>query len=127
MDQGYEKERFETFKIKASVAAKFRGFCRSMSKSQSMTLLTMIEYFQWNGFSPFDKKEQSLLVELIKNRKRTEAVIAIMKDIEKHQTKPTIAMIQALFTEAEPIKKPRMIAKSPEEFKAQFDNKKKVH
>jgi len=82
----------------------------------------MIEYFEWNGLSPFDKNEQSLLGELIKNRKRTEAVIAIMKDIEKHQTKPTVAMIQALFTEVEPIKKPRMIEKTPEEFKAQFEN-----
>lgn len=124
MDEGFEKERFETFKIKMSVAVKFRKFCRTMSKSQSMTLLSMIEYFEWNGFSPFDKKEEGLLVELLKNRKRTEAVIAIMKDIEKHQTKPTVAMIQALFTEVEPIKKPRMIEKTPEEFRAQFENKK---
>ena len=125
MDEGFEKERFETFKIKVSVADKFRRFCRTMSKSQSMTLSAMIEYFEWNGFSPFDKKEQGLLVELLKNRKRTEAVIAIMKDIEKHQTKPTVAMMQSLFTEIEPDKKPRMVEKSPEEFKAQFESKKR--
>ena len=125
MDEGFEKERFETFKIKVSVADKFRRFCRTMSKSQSMTLSAMIEYFEWNGFSPFDKKEQGLLVELLKNRKRTEAVIAIMKDIEKHQTKPTVAMMQCLFTEVEPDKKPRMVEKSPEEFKAQFESKKR--
>jgi hypothetical protein len=94
-----------------------------MSKSQSMTLLSMIDFFEWHGFSPFDKMEKSLLVELLKNRKRTEAVIAIMKDIEKNQTKPTVAMIQSLFTEVEPDKEPRMIAKSPEEFKAEFENK----
>jgi len=122
MDDEFENERFETLKIKASVAVRFRRFCRTMSKSQSLTLSSMIEYFEWNGLSPFDKNEQSLLGELIKNRKRTEAVIAIMKDIEKHQTKPTVAMIQALFTEVEPIKKPRMIEKTPEEFKAQFEN-----
>ncbi|WP_323027413.1 BfmA/BtgA family mobilization protein [Gelidibacter japonicus] len=124
MDEEFENERFDTLKIKASVADRFRRFCRTMSKSQSMTMLSMIEYFEWNGLSPLDKKEQGLMGELIKNRKRTEAVIAIMKDIEKHQTKPTIAMIQALFTEVEPIKKPRLIEKTPEEFKAQFENKK---
>ena len=67
--------------------------------------------------------ENSLLIELLKNRKRTEAVIAIMKDIEKHQTKPTAAMIQSLFAEVETAKKPRMIEKSPEEFRAQFEKK----
>ena len=57
-------------------------------------------------------------------KKRINGVIAIMKDIEKNQTKPTVAMLQSLFEEAEPIKKPRMLEKSPEEFKAQFENKK---
>ncbi|CDF80813.1 hypothetical protein BN863_31010 [Formosa agariphila KMM 3901] len=33
-------------------------------------------------------------------------MIAIMKDIEKHQTKPTVAMLQALFEQAEASKKP---------------------
>lgn len=44
-----------------------------------------------------------------------------MKDIEKHQTKPTFAMIQSLFAEIKSVKKPRMIEKTPEEFKAQFE------
>ncbi|MGM1056876.1 MAG: BfmA/BtgA family mobilization protein [Bacteroidota bacterium] len=33
-------------------------------------------------------------------------VIAILKDIEKSQTKPTVARMQSLFEEAEPKKKP---------------------
>ncbi len=103
---------------------RFRKLSRKLSKPQSETLSAMMDFFEWNGFSPFDKIENSLLIELLKNRKRTEAVIAIMKDIEKHQTKPTVAMMQALFAVTEPKKeKPRMIAKSPEEFRAQFEKK----
>ena len=37
--------------------------------------------------------------EIIKNRKRTDAVIAIIRDIEKNQTLPTIGMMQALFNQ----------------------------
>jgi len=36
MDQGYEKERFEELKVKASVSRKFRRLCKGLSKSQAM-------------------------------------------------------------------------------------------
>lgn len=125
MDKSFQKERFETLKVKASVALKFRRFCKSMSKSQSMTLLLMLEFFENNGISPMETlgpRMESLehrISILIKNRMN--GMIAIMKDIEKHQTKPTFAMIQSLFAEIESVKKPRMIEKTPEEFKAQFE------
>lgn len=124
MDKGYEKERFEMLGIKASVAIKFRKFCRNMGKSQSMTLLLMLDFFEANGISPNESMGPKMQTLEAVIKKRINAVIAIMKDIEKNQTKPTVAMLQALFEEAEPIKKPRLVAKSPEEFKAQFENKK---
>ena len=111
MDKGYEKERFETLKIKASVAIKFRRFCKSMSKSQSMTLLMMLEFFEANGISPDESigPKMQTLEALIK--KRINGVIAIMKDIEKNQTKPTVAMMQSLFEETEPKSKPLLLEK----------------
>ena len=111
MDKGYEKERFESLSIKASVAKKFRRYCRSISKSQSMALLLMIEFFEDNGISPNESMEPHMqtLETLIK--KRINGVIAIMKDIEKNQTKPTVAMMQSLFKEAEPKKKPLILEK----------------
>ena len=101
MDLGYEKEPFETLKIKTSVAGKFRRYCRRISKSQSLSLLAMIEFFEDNGISPKESLGPHIqtLASLIKNRNN--AVIAIMKDIEKTQTKPTNAMINLLFKEAE--------------------------
>ncbi|MCM4158434.1 hypothetical protein FHG64_12685 [Antarcticibacterium flavum] len=111
MDEEYKKEKFETFKIKSSVAKKFRRFSRSISKSQSMALLSMIEFFELNGVSPNEVlgPKMETLESLIK--KRINGVIAILKDIEKSQTKPTVAMMQSLFEETEPKKKPLILEK----------------
>ena len=101
MDKGYEKEGFETLKIKSSVANEFRIFSRMLSKSQSMTLLLMMDFFKENGISPVEsmgpnmetlEKRISLLI-----KKRMNGMIAIMKDIEKNQTKPTVAMLYSSF------------------------------
>ena len=114
MDKGYEKERFESVSIKASVVKKFRRYCRKISKSQSMTLLLMIEFFEDNGISPNESMgpHMQTLEKLIK--KRINGVIAILKDIEKSQTKPTVAMMESLFKEAEPKKKPLILEKKNE-------------
>ncbi|MFD2586727.1 MAG: hypothetical protein ACJAZZ_001515 [Dokdonia donghaensis] len=116
MDKGYEKEQFKSLSIKASVAAKFNKFCKEISLSKSMTLLVMIEFFEENCISPTEsmgpnmetlEKRISLLI-----KKRMNGMIAIMKDIEKNQTKPTVAMLQSLFEQAEPKKKVRMVEKN---------------
>jgi hypothetical protein len=121
MDKGYEKEEFETLKIKSSVAGQFRKFSKMLSKSQSMTLLLMLDFFEENGISPTERLGprmetlESRISLLIK--KRMNGMIAIMKDIEKTQTKPTAAMLHSLFQQTEPKKeKPLMLEKK------QFDN-----
>jgi len=109
MDKGYEKEQFKSLSIKSSVVQRFNKFCKEMSLSKSMTLLMMIDFFQESGISPAEsirpnmetfEKQISLLI-----KKRMNGMIAIMKDIEKNQTKPTLAMMQSLFEQAEPPKK----------------------
>lgn len=101
MDKGYEKEQFKSLSIKVSVADKFNRFCKEISLSKSMTLLVMIEFFEENGISPVEsigprmetlETRISLLI-----KKRMNGMIAIMKDIEKSQTKPTVAMLYSLF------------------------------
>jgi hypothetical protein len=111
MDKGYEKEPFTTISFKCSTANKFRAFCKKMGASNSMTLLLMVEFFESNGISPKESigPQMQTLESLIK--KRINGVIAIMKDIEKNQTKPTLTMIQSLFQEAEPKKKPLLLEK----------------
>lgn len=115
MDKGYEKERFESVSLKTSVAKKFNSYCRKLSMSKSMTLRLMLEFFEENGISPEESMgpKMQTLENLIK--KRINGVIAILKDIEKTQTKPTTAMIQSLFEEAEPKKKPLILEKKDPE------------
>ncbi|CAL66328.1 BfmA/BtgA family mobilization protein [Christiangramia forsetii] len=117
MDKGYEKEVFKSISLKASVAKKFNSYCKKLSMSKSMTLLLMLEFFEDNGISPTESMgpKMQTLENLIK--KRINGVIAILKDIEKGQTKPTVAMMQSLFQEAEPKKQPLILEKKNTEEK----------
>lgn len=129
MDRGYEKEQFKSLSIKASVVKKFNRFCKEMSLSKSMTLLIMLDFFEDNGISPVEslgpnmetlEKRISLLI-----KKRMNGMIAIMKDIEKNQTKPTVAMMQALFEQVEPEdERPPMIEKKKLIFEKENPGKK---
>ena len=98
-----------TISIKASVAKKFRKYSKEISKSHSMTLLLMLEFFEHNGISPTEDlgPRMQTLENLIK--KRINGVIAILKDIEKTQTKPTTGMLMALLEPPE--KKPLLLEK----------------
>ena len=59
MDREFEKEEFETLKIKRSVAIEFRKFSKMLSKSQSMTLLLMMDFFNENRISILIKKRMN--------------------------------------------------------------------
>ncbi len=115
MDKELQKERFEKLGIKTSVAIRFREFCKKMSKSQSMTLMLMLDFFEENGISPAESMGprmetlETRMATLIK--KRMNGMIAILKDIEKSQTKPTAAMLYSLFEQSEPTNKPLLIEK----------------
>lgn len=85
----------------------------------------MIEFFEDNGISPTESMgpKMQTLEALIK--KRINGVIAILKDIEKGQTKPTVAMLQSLFREAEPKKQPLILEKkNTEENKPKYQERK---
>lgn len=123
MDKGYEKERFEMLGIKTSVADRFRKFCKKMSKSQSMTLLVMLDFFEYNDISPNEKMGPNMQTLENKINKRINAVIAIIKDIEKNHDKPTTAMLQSLFMEFEPKEKKLILEKDDHKNKVQFVEK----
>ncbi len=52
-----------------------------------------MDFFEWHGISPFRRFAKQISGEEEKTRKRIDVVIAIIKNIEKHQTKPTTAML----------------------------------
>lgn len=124
MDKGYEKERFESVSIKTSVAKKFNGFCKKMSLSKSMTLLAMLEFFEDNGISPNETLGPNMQTLESEIKKRINAVIAIIKDIEKNHDKPTTAMLESLFMGFEPKPKKLILAKEIKEIKVQSVEKK---
>ena len=117
MDIGYEKEQFTTISFKCSAAKKFRAFSKKMGASNSMTLLMMLDFFEDNGISPNESMGPHMMTLENLIKKRINGVIAIMKDIEKNQTKPTVAMLQSLFQQAEPTKKKLMLEKNHPETK----------
>lgn len=91
---------FKTVRLKKKTLSRFKTFSRKVGSSYSNTLEMVMNFFEWHGFLPSERFEKSVGQELVRNRKRTEAVIAIIKDIEKSQTKPTTAMLLKLFEEA---------------------------
>jgi hypothetical protein len=113
---------FKTIRFRINTIKRFKQFSKKISKSYSETLDTIMNFFEWHGFYPTDKFTKSLIREILKNRKRTEANIAIMRNIEKNQTEPTTIMLQSLFEEKLSEEEPEMfekkfIDKSPEEKK----------
>ena len=101
MDKSYKNEGFSNIKIKSSVARKFKVFVRKYKESNSMTLDVMLEFFEKHQLLPNDEIPNHLLQTEKRLLKRINAVIAIMKDMEKTQTKPTVGMLEALFTVGE--------------------------
>lgn len=105
MDPDYDIEAFKTIRIKTSVVAKFRVFCKVHSKSQSMTLLEMLNFFERNAVSPEDHLKDTITELKGHIINRSNAIIAIIKNIEKIHHKPTTAILQTLFKETASIEK----------------------
>lgn len=97
--KGKYNYEYSNVNFKISVAKRFRSFSKKIAKSHSESLNIIIDFFEWHGFLPSNRFPKSIVQEIIKNRKRTDATIAIIKSIEKDQTKPTNAMLLSLFEE----------------------------
>lgn len=82
--------------LKVNTAKRFREFSKKNNSNQSESLNLMLDFFEKNNLSPFETLVPSKvsLEHLIK--KRIDAVIAILKNIEKTQTKPSLLMLELL-------------------------------
>lgn len=97
MENVSKDERFKSLSIKEPVLLKFRRFSKLFGKSQSMTLLAMMEFFERHGISPDQHFGETIASMKLFIKRRFNAMVAIMRSIEKEQTLPTVSMIQALF------------------------------
>lgn len=92
---------------------KFRRFSRRFGRSRSMTLLLMVHFFERHGISPDQHLGETMASMKHYIRRRFNAMIAIMRSIEKEQTLPTVGMMQALFEQE--------LASDDEEWDSDFD------
>lgn len=90
---------FSAISIKEKVAQRFRKFSKRVARSHTDTLETMMNFFEWNELSPNESLGPNMKTLESSLKKRINALVAIVRDIEKSQTRPTNAMLQLLFQE----------------------------
>lgn len=92
---------FNTIRLKKKVLGKFKAYSKKTSSSYSETLDFMVAFFEDTGLSPYDTMNNPILSCTISLNKRIDAVVAILRDIEKTQLIPTREMLESLFKEVE--------------------------
>ncbi|SDE61515.1 BfmA/BtgA family mobilization protein [Cellulophaga baltica] len=110
-------DSFIGIRFKKETAKRFQQFSRTHFKSHSEAMATMLDFFFYNEISPKEKLGPTGRTIEAKLLKRINAVIAIMRDMEKTQTKPTVAMIESLFQTEILTKKPLILEKKFQEEK----------
>lgn len=114
MKASFKKYRFSAINIKKNVAVRFREYSRQVSQSHTATLKAMLDFFETHQLSPFESMGNNMQTLESKIKKRINALIAIIKDIEKNQTKPTNAILQLLFKEAGQEEQPILLEREQE-------------
>lgn len=92
---------FSAIRFKRKTIKRFKRFSKQIARTHSGTLEAMMDFFENNGISPYETLGANMATLESKIKRRINALIAIVKDIEKNQTKPTNAMMNLLFKEAE--------------------------
>jgi len=104
-------DSFITIRFKRKTAKRFQEFSKKHFKTHTETMEAILDFFFYNEISPTEKLGPTGRTIEAKLLKRINAVIAIMRDVEKTQTKPTVAMMESLFQMEEPKKKPLILEK----------------
>ncbi|GMN07173.1 hypothetical protein MTsPCn5_25620 [Croceitalea sp. MTPC5] len=108
-------EKFFTIRFHRNTAQRFKHFSKRISKSYTETLDVMIDFFEWHGYSPHQRFGKEIIEDQKKTRKRIDAVIAIIKSVEKSQNIPLInieTMLLSLFEGTYKKRKPRLVEKT---------------
>lgn len=95
-----EKYNYTNMSIKRVTMQHFAEFCKELKQTRSEVLQAMIYFFEGYKISPYDTLDSHL--ERVENtfKKRFNALISIIKDMEKTKMNPTHEMLQLLFQEA---------------------------
>ena len=87
------KRRFLSINFHKDTVERFKGFCAKVGGSYTETLDHMMDFFDTYQLSPMSDLGPNMRGMEANIKKRINALVAIVKDIEKHQTKPTTAMM----------------------------------
>ena len=109
---------FGTVKFKVKTANRFRYFSKAIAPSHSESMEIILDFFEKHDISPAEPISSNYHTLEILIKKRINGLVAILKDIEKNQTKPTHAMMQLLFEGVAKEKKPKLIEKKSLEEKS---------
>ena len=104
-------DTFIGIRFKKETAKRFQEFSRTHFKTHTEAMEAILDFFFYNEISPKENLGPTGRTIEAKLLKRINAVIAIMRDVEKTQTKPTVAMLQSLFEMEESKKKPLILEK----------------
>lgn len=104
-------DTFIGIRFKKETAKRFQEFSRTHFKSHTEAMAAMLDFFFYNEISPKEKLGPTGRTIETKLLKRINAVIAIIRDVEKSQTKPTAAMMASLFQAEDAPKKPLILEK----------------
>ncbi|AKA35380.1 BfmA/BtgA family mobilization protein [Flagellimonas lutaonensis] len=104
-------DTFIGIRFKKETAKRFQEFSRTHFKTHTEAMEAILDFFFYNEISPKENLGPTGRTIEAKLLKRINAVIAIMRDVEKTQTKPTVAMLQSLFEMEEPEEKPLILEK----------------
>ena len=99
------KVQFGRINFRVDTVNRFRSFSKIYGKTHSEVLEGMLDFFEKYQLSPFQDFGPTMRGMEVNIKKRINGMIAILKDIEKHQTQPTKAMLQLLFEQTAPKKK----------------------
>lgn len=99
------KVQFGRINFRVDTVNRFRNFSKMYGKTHSEVLDGMLDFFEKYQLSPFQDFGPTMRGMEANIKKRINSIIAILKDIEKHQTKPTTSMLQLLFEQTTPKEK----------------------
>ena len=99
---------FNTIRLKKKTIDKFKKYSKKTSPSYSETLDFMIAFFEDNDLSPYDILNENMTSVTNRINKRIDAVIAIFRNVEQTQLKPTRELLESLFAN-EKEKKPLLV------------------
>lgn len=96
------KSGFSSINFHTNTVERFKGFCQKTGATYTDTLEHMMDFFDRYQLSPLTDFGPNIRGMETNIKKRINALVAIIKDIEKHQIKPTASMMQLLFEQAPP-------------------------